>query len=552
MNKNYDYKKIHPFKWFVLQNFPFIEEDFDAITNYQLFCKLGEEINKVITSTNEMGNQVEELTNYVSTFFDNLDVQDEINNKLDEMAESGELTEIIAQYLQLAGLLCFNTKADMKGAENLVNGSFAKTYGTTTYNDGYGEFYKIRTIKNTDVVDDVNIIALTNYDNLVAELIPDIYKNDVKILKSVIKNVKQFGAKGDGTTDDTLAIVNALNSLENGESLYFPAGDYIVYSDYSSNTTNPSYPLNKILKLVNKKNITLYGDNKASRIRPPLQGRSSTKVYYPCTLTLFKCQNITIKDLVIESKGENYGNADAGTSATIGDARAEFVMANGGSAILITGSKRINIKDCEFRLCGSCGVVYHSDITDCLVENCFSNCASLGYAGFAVDTFCYNSSSYNGKITYKNCIVKAETLYQPENGETQIGSSTYSSKGGIVTEGSEVYKLDVSIFDCEVYDAYGNSGNNYWEGVAFYGEYTNFDIERCKTGNVFASVRIGIFQWASKSIIKDNEFYNKYAGIVLRNTGSNLPQSYIDIINNVIKIDTTTTPPSSAVDYLIP
>ena len=39
MEENYKYKKLYPFKWFVLENFPFIEEDFDAITNWQLFCK---------------------------------------------------------------------------------------------------------------------------------------------------------------------------------------------------------------------------------------------------------------------------------------------------------------------------------------------------------------------------------------------------------------------------------------------------------------------------------------------------------------------------------
>lgn len=99
---NFDYKKIYPFKWFVLQNFPFIEADFDAITNWQLFCKLGEEINKIINSTNLTGEQVENLTNafielqnYVNNYFENLDVQEEINNKLDDMTESGELANII-------------------------------------------------------------------------------------------------------------------------------------------------------------------------------------------------------------------------------------------------------------------------------------------------------------------------------------------------------------------------------------------------------------------------------------------------------------------------
>lgn len=166
----YDYKNLRPFKWFVLQNFPFIEADFDAITNWQLFCKLGEEINKVINSMNLTGEQVESLTNafndlqnYVNNYFENLDVQEEINNKLDEMAEGGQLADIIAQYLELSGILAFNNIEDLKNADNLVNGSFAYTYGTINYNDGLGLFYKIRNIINTDVIDDINIVALNNF-----------------------------------------------------------------------------------------------------------------------------------------------------------------------------------------------------------------------------------------------------------------------------------------------------------------------------------------------------------------------------------------------------
>lgn len=177
MNK-FEYKNLSPFKWFVLENFPFIEADFDALTDWQLYCKLGKEINKIIDSQNIVGEQAENLTNafnnlknYVDNYFDNLDVQDEINNKLNEMAESGELTEIIAQYLKLASLLCFNTVNDLKNANNIVNGSFVKTYGQDTYNDGLGAFYKIRTITSSDVVDNYKIIPLNINNTLIAERI---------------------------------------------------------------------------------------------------------------------------------------------------------------------------------------------------------------------------------------------------------------------------------------------------------------------------------------------------------------------------------------------
>ncbi len=41
-------------------------------------------------------------------------------------------------------------------------------------------------------------------------------------------NVKDFGAKGDGVTDDTAAIQTALDSMEGGGIVYIPAGDYVV------------------------------------------------------------------------------------------------------------------------------------------------------------------------------------------------------------------------------------------------------------------------------------------------------------------------------------
>lgn len=182
-------KKLTPFRWCMLQTFPFIEATFDAIDNYQLLCKIVEYLNKNIDKTNELGIKVEELNNW----FNNLDVQDEINKKLDEMAESGELTDIIAQYLNLAGVLAFNTVNDMKNANNLVNGSIAQTLGYNSYEDGLGSLYKIRDIKNTDVVDNENIIALKN-PNLIAEKIINILNTKINTLENkvgILDNTKR-------------------------------------------------------------------------------------------------------------------------------------------------------------------------------------------------------------------------------------------------------------------------------------------------------------------------------------------------------------------------
>ena len=40
MNNEKKFIKLTPFKMQVLQTFPFIDADFDAITNYELLCKV--------------------------------------------------------------------------------------------------------------------------------------------------------------------------------------------------------------------------------------------------------------------------------------------------------------------------------------------------------------------------------------------------------------------------------------------------------------------------------------------------------------------------------
>lgn len=99
-NYNNDYKNLPPFKGMVLQNFPFIEEDFDAITNYQLLCKVVEYLKSIMNNEIILENNMQLLQDYVDNYFDNLDVQEEINKKLDEMTEDGTLTEIISSYIQ--------------------------------------------------------------------------------------------------------------------------------------------------------------------------------------------------------------------------------------------------------------------------------------------------------------------------------------------------------------------------------------------------------------------------------------------------------------------
>ena len=93
------------FRNWVFQNFPFLENDFDALTDYELFCKMIEYVKIMVEDNKKFQEQLDEFKHY----FDNLDVQEEIDNKLDEMAESGQLADIIAQYIDLTSIFTFNS-----------------------------------------------------------------------------------------------------------------------------------------------------------------------------------------------------------------------------------------------------------------------------------------------------------------------------------------------------------------------------------------------------------------------------------------------------------
>ena len=97
---------IPKFRRFVIQNFPFIEEDFDALTDYGLISKIVEYLNTVIDSQNDLSDNFTELNNafielhdYVEHYFDNLDVQQEINTKLDTMVADGTMDELLNRIL---------------------------------------------------------------------------------------------------------------------------------------------------------------------------------------------------------------------------------------------------------------------------------------------------------------------------------------------------------------------------------------------------------------------------------------------------------------------
>ena len=345
MDKNI--QKIKPSGIFTNYIYKAIPLAFDeSMSYYETLCGILSLLKTQEEVINNNADLLAELELYVQNYFKNLDVQTEINNKLDEMAENGTLEELIAQYVNLSSVLAYNTVADMKNATNLVNGSFVKTYGLNSLNDGGGAFYKIRNVTTSDIVDNIKIIPIN--DTLIAELIENnnvVCFNNVNEMKNATNlvngsfaktygyynindggsafykirnitnddvidnatliainntlvaeliynelNVKQLGAYGDNTHDDTNIFKIAVSKMTSGKKIYVPVGNYLITES--------------LVLLQNIEDTMIYGDNLSSTLNFNLTEQDSIAInmvanqgnYIRCTL-----KNLYIKNLSVPS-----------------------------------------------------------------------------------------------------------------------------------------------------------------------------------------------------------------------------------------------------------
>lgn len=123
---------VPPFVRFVASAVPMVFDN--SLSYYEALCALWKYVQgmidvinnnatleeEYIEKFNELNAKFDELKTFVDTYFDNLDVQEEVNHKLDEMAESGELSEAIQLALSYA-----NYQKSVFG-ERIINGQTTK------------------------------------------------------------------------------------------------------------------------------------------------------------------------------------------------------------------------------------------------------------------------------------------------------------------------------------------------------------------------------------------------------------------------------------------
>lgn len=156
-----------------------------------------------------------------------------------------------------------------------------------------------------------------------------------KVLVPTILDARQFGAKGDGTTDDTVALQVALDAVATSgrtRSLYIPGTDN--YYKISASLTKAA-------------NVSIYGDGTSSQVR---QVTADTNV-----LTINSSAGGSIKDIYVHGTG-------AGT----------------GNGIVLSGSANVVISGVTAKNNGGSGIAVYSSSSNCVVENCTTNDNGIG------------------------------------------------------------------------------------------------------------------------------------------------------------------------------
>lgn len=129
-------EKLRPFRFWCQKVLPLVYDD--SLSYYELLCKVINYLNSLVTDTNSLIDNVEALNaqmnrlqEYVNTYFDSLDVQAEVDNKLDEMAGAGELDVLLRGCDFLEEMLIHPLGFYSNGLQ--PQGSERYTYNDVTY-----------------------------------------------------------------------------------------------------------------------------------------------------------------------------------------------------------------------------------------------------------------------------------------------------------------------------------------------------------------------------------------------------------------------------------
>jgi hypothetical protein len=246
-----------------------------------------------------------------------------------------------------------------------------------------------------------------------------------KLQESV--SIKDFGAVGDNSTDDTAAIQAALNSIPStGGSLYINPGTYKISSS---------------LTLLGKSNVNIYGSQMGeSVINASLVNGSlftlgyATGVTPPSPATL---NNVTLQNFTL------YGS---GTSIT-----KKIVEYRGINNVVFDGMEFYNGYE-EGVYCDGANPAFNGLLVqNCYFHDCYKsnisngvNVNSIGVSNIIITNNRFERMATGVYILGKNVVISNNTLYDINNVGIGVGESNFSASSSIsscVISNNTFYRL---------------------------------------------------------------------------------------------------------------
>lgn len=255
-----DYKTLQPFRYWCQKVLPLVYDD--SLSYYELLCKVVDYLNKTMEDVETLHNNVtslhtayEELQSYVNNYFSTLDVQEEINKKLDEMAKSGELLTLFTNYYPIVTPNMYgcvgngetdDTENFMK-AINAVKGKNILLMLSGTY-------------KVSDLVIDDSINIEGNSGTIICNSIK-IYKNITDNKHTIIKNTTFDSVNGVVISGGKNIIISGCTILTDTTGIELKREEFQCYECIVENTCIYAKTFGKIGIMINTSDCTINNIN---------------------------------------------------------------------------------------------------------------------------------------------------------------------------------------------------------------------------------------------------------------------------------------------------
>lgn len=167
------YNGFNKFRWFVTQNFPFIEKDFDALTDYEILCKIFEYFDNQIKAVDEkysgLFDTVEQLENdfaqlkidIATTLSDfETSIKNDVNTALQQ--NYNEVIRLLSEYQTVFNNQIANLRADLMSEIQRIELGDVKAYNPT---NGLVENISVVIMDVYEILRQ-NAISCTEFDSL--------------------------------------------------------------------------------------------------------------------------------------------------------------------------------------------------------------------------------------------------------------------------------------------------------------------------------------------------------------------------------------------------